>query len=164
MIQTISRNMNGADEFQKGFREFAFGYRSRTQAASRGSARVDLGHRRSPSVGAVHPPDRVCHQPEPKPGPPSPRLGRGPRDPRVARPAAGARSLRQPRQEEAPIQVHADLQARLAGELDALVGAESGWNGWTAGRWSWSIFGPRPIWRWNTSPSTAPVCFGCWPA
>src|SRR5271157_6097839 len=96
MIQTISRNMNGADEFQKGFREFAFGYRSRTQAASRGSARVDLGHRRSPSVGAVHPPDRVRDRPEPKPGPPTPRLGRGPRDPPVAQPAAGARSRRPP--------------------------------------------------------------------
>src|SRR5271157_2578426 len=121
MIQTISRNMNGADEFQKGFREFAFGYRSRTQAASRGSARVDLGHRRSPSVGAVHPPDRVRDRPEPKPGPPTPRLGRGPRDPPVAQPAAGARSRRPPTSGGGPHPgVHADLEARLAGELDAL--------------------------------------------
>ena len=43
------------------------------------------------------------------------------------------------------------------------VGAESGWNSWTAGNLSWLIFGPRPIRRPKTSHSIAPCASGAGP-
>jgi hypothetical protein len=47
------------------------------------------------------------------------------------------RWLSQPRGQEAvPFQGHSNLQVRLAGEMEALADVGTGWNAWSAGRWS----------------------------
>src|SRR5512135_2176177 len=83
----------------------------RHRTPGRGPARVDLGHRRSPSVGVVRPPDRDRHRSQFEPV--HQLLGSD-----EAREIP--RWLSQRRDEAAPSRGHRDLRAHLAGELDAL--------------------------------------------